>query len=70
MTKSTSIEIQNQQLIEQQQRFLLAQKAQQERELAIRQQEQERLLMIQQQQQEQERIRAIQQVLNFYNIYN
>jgi len=61
MTKSTSIEIQNQQLIEQQQRFLLAQKAQQERELAIRQQEQERLLMIQQQQQEQERIRAIQQ---------
>jgi len=61
MTKSTSIEIQNQQLIEQQQRFLLQQKAQQEQELLIRQQEQERLLMIQQQQQEQERIRLLQQ---------
>jgi len=61
MTKSTSIEIQNQQLIEQQQRFLLQQKAQQEQEMIIRQQEQERLLMIQRQQQEQERIRLLQQ---------
>ncbi|ORX52152.1 hypothetical protein BCR36DRAFT_403914 [Piromyces finnis] len=61
MTKSTSIEIQNQQLIEQQQRYLLQQKQREQQELIIRQQEQERLLMLQQQQQEQERIRQIQQ---------
>lgn len=61
MTRSTSIEFQNQQLIEQQQRIILQQKAQQEQEMIIRQQEQQRLLMIQQQQQEQERIRLLQQ---------
>ncbi|OUM61562.1 hypothetical protein PIROE2DRAFT_68246 [Piromyces sp. E2] len=61
MTKSTSIEIQNQQLIEQQQRYLLQQKQREQQELIIRQQEQERLLMLQQQQQEQERIRQLQQ---------